>query len=83
MTTPLKASPIRLTFDPAEIFAQKTQVVIKIKQIMLERKISNVEASQMLTLSENDFKELIGGEYNNYPLAYLKTLHKRILSGEA
>ena len=76
MTAPIKSSPLRLYIDPAEIFAQKTQVIIKIKQVMLTSNINDKEASQMLSLEEKEFKEIIAGEYTNYPLAYLRTLHR-------
>lgn len=83
MTTPIKSSPQRRVFDQAEIFAEKANTVIKIKQIMLDRKITEVEASRMLSVETNEFKQLIAGDFTNYPLAYLKTLYRRISTGEA
>lgn len=83
MTSPIKSSPKRLVFDQAEIFAEKAHIVIKIKQIMLERKLTEEMAACQVNLELREFKNIIAGTYIEYPLAYLRTLHKRILTGEA
>jgi len=82
MTTPITASPIRLNIDQAEIFAQKTALIIKIKEFMLERKMTDKQCAELLVLNEREFRQIITGDYTNLPLAYLKTLHRRI-QGEA
>lgn len=81
MTSPIKPiSPNHhLILDPAEIFAEKTQVIIKIKRLMIERSISNADAARLTLLEERDFQKMLIGDYSNYPLSYLKTLHKRIM----
>jgi predicted XRE-type DNA-binding protein len=69
-----------LGFDPAEaaVLKLRADLMLKIKQHLLDRKINQTEAAKLLQVSQSRVSDLMKGKFNKFSLDMLAKLAERL-----
>lgn len=70
---------VDLGFDPAEaaVLALRTELMIKIEQHLRAKQLTQVQAAQLLGVSQARVSDLLSGKFNKFSLDMLAKLAER------